>query len=711
VLSDTYDRCRSEVGVVSDGSNGKRNKSDKDGSILLPIAHSTANAQIEIKLDMDGTFISAAEVGKEDALTVIPVTEDSATRSSGIAPHPLCDKLCYIAGDYDRYVKSDKAGKGKEEYYRQYISALEQWSQRTQAGKKVKAIYQYLIGGNTIKDLVESKVLQTDEDGYINNIKVEGISQGDAFVRFIVINSAERLQVNEVWKDRELFREYEDYYMEQKEQLKSNLDLCYVMGELLPYSDKHPAKIRHTGDKSKIISANDKGGFTFRGRFAEAKQAVSVSFVASQKAHNALRWLIKKQGYYNEGEVIVSWCIEGINIPSPLADSYDLAADQTDDVLEEDRLTKDALAYETVADDTLPDDDLPDDDLAEDEVPVDTGLSYAVRFNRAMAGYSADLDTGKRVVVMAVDTADGSGQGRLSITFYGELDGSAYINNLNKWHNECRWRHTYKKVADKKYVQFTGAPSPREIALTAYGVDQEGLLKADEKVIKACVKRLLPCIIYGSDLPWDIMQSMVKNTGRPMSLSRFNFSRMLSNTCAVIVKYKKNKHGQSNCNKDKPINVADDKVGYKQNEQKEEWGMALNENIQERSYLFGRLLAIAERAEIRTYDKKEDGGRWTNAKRYWSVFSKQPAKIWHSLAEKLIPYLMKLKYPERIRYEELIQGICSRFLEGDFSNKPLTENYLLGYYCQLEDLRYKDKNENNDENTNSIKEKGDNEDE
>ncbi len=73
----------------------------KSDSQLLPIAHLTQNAQLEVVLDEEGKFSRASLVDKEDAVTVIPVTEDSGSRSGkAIFPHPLCDKLEYIAGDY-----------------------------------------------------------------------------------------------------------------------------------------------------------------------------------------------------------------------------------------------------------------------------------------------------------------------------------------------------------------------------------------------------------------------------------------------------------------------------------------------------------------------------------------------------------------------------------------------------------------------------------
>ena len=49
--------------------------------------------------------------------------------------------------------------------------------------------------------------------------------------------------------------------------------------------------------------------------------------------------------------------------------------------------------------------------------------------------------------------------------------------------------------------------------------------------------------------------------------------------------------------------------------------MALDVNCTRRDYLYGRLLAVADRIEYRTFDK--DDGRQTNAKRYMNAFSSE----------------------------------------------------------------------------------------
>lgn len=104
-------------------------------------------------VDMDGNFQKAEKLEKgRNAVTVIPVTEDSAARSSGIAPHPLCDKLCYVAGDYSFYTGDDK-----EKYFEAYIDQLRDWAESDQTHPMVRAIYQYLGKKSLVQDLTEKR--------------------------------------------------------------------------------------------------------------------------------------------------------------------------------------------------------------------------------------------------------------------------------------------------------------------------------------------------------------------------------------------------------------------------------------------------------------------------------------------------------------------------------------------------------------------------
>ena len=92
--------------------------------------------------------------------------------------------------------------------------------------------------------------------------------------------------------------------------------------------------------------------------------------------------------------------------------------------------------------------------------------------------------------------------------------------------------------------------------------------------------------------------------------------------------------------------------------------MALNTESQDRNYLYGRLLAIADRVEYRTFEKDEV--RETNAKRFMNAFSQQPFRTWKVIEERLGPYFVKLSLPERLRYEHMIEDVSWKFQEGDF---------------------------------------------
>ena len=71
-----------------------------DAPILLPVAHTTQKVNVEISLTANGDFCMARVLQPDEMTTVIPCTEKSCARTSGAVPHPLVDKLQYIAGDY-----------------------------------------------------------------------------------------------------------------------------------------------------------------------------------------------------------------------------------------------------------------------------------------------------------------------------------------------------------------------------------------------------------------------------------------------------------------------------------------------------------------------------------------------------------------------------------------------------------------------------------
>ena len=81
--------------------NSDRKFSDGEPE-MLPIAHSTANAQIEVTISEDGEFRGASAVDKDNAKTVIPDTGKARTGKKP-TPYPLNDCLKYVAGDFKKF--------------------------------------------------------------------------------------------------------------------------------------------------------------------------------------------------------------------------------------------------------------------------------------------------------------------------------------------------------------------------------------------------------------------------------------------------------------------------------------------------------------------------------------------------------------------------------------------------------------------------------
>jgi len=627
MLVKTYDNCKNDA---------LKAKSEKD---LLPISHTTQNAQIEITIDGDGNFRTARVLpkkksgdGENEQVTVILCTEKSANRTSGPVPHPLFDKLEYIAGDFSHYSMS------KESKFDIYVKGLQKWCNSPYSNEIIRAILAYVEKRTLISDLISEKVLFKNESGdtilekwdgdeksEIPTIFTLGINPMDSFVRFRVEIPGRK--ESRAWLDEGVRQNFIDYHLNSL----SEEDICYVSGETRPISTSHSAKIRHTGDKAKLISSNDMSGFTFLGRFKTAEQAMCVSYDASQKYVNALKWLISKQGYRNGDQVIVAWGTRNEDVPSAFEDSYDLT-----------QLS------------------------AEDQI-ADTREEFAQRLKNALAGYSAELDDNAEIVVIGVDSAT---TGRLSIIYYRELRGSEFLERLQHWHKTASWYplvHLGSDNAGKtKWFRFYGAPSPNDITTAAYGE------QVNEKLKKSTVERLLPCIIDGKPLPWDIIQSVSKRASQPVSMERWEYNKTIGVSCALIRKYLNDKENDRG-------NV---------NEYKEVWTVDLNDMENNRNYLFGRLLAYARKIEEYSLYKSGQDPRQTNAERMMTRFRQHPAKTWDELYQRLLPYLGKFRNTgvESFgnRYEAGMNAVISQLKEvGGFSNDSLRPEYLLGYQSQL----------------------------
>ena len=562
---------------------------DETGEVFAPIGFITANGGIEITIDKDGNFIRAGNI---DGKILIPVTESSAGRTSGKAAHPLCDKLEYVSDD-------------NKEKHALYIEILEKWAASKYVTPKVTAILKYVKNGTIKDDLENAKAFGVEKNGapkkadmsVMISWRVEGLGEESGDVSF----------------DRTLQDSYKLFYIEEMK--KEAPVVCMATGkEALP-ATQHIKGISRFSGNAKLVSANDSSNFTYRGRFTAADEAMTMSYEASQKAHNALKWLISNQGVSlgdnNTDRQLICWNPHGIGVPeitSPLrrrnADSKVLPSD------------------------------------------------YHDALSSVIFGYSKSLPKGENVVVAIFEAAT---SGRLSILYYNELQASDFLDRLRAWDETCcRYSNKYG----------TSSPSLYQIVECAYGIQrgstEDAKLEVNGKIKSKQLQTLISCRIDKRPIPTDIMRSIVQKASNLQILNRKNQMNTLFAACAVVKKYREDRF-------------------------KEVWKMSLEKDKKDRSYQYGRLLAILEKIERDAIADSET--RPTNALRLQAVYVQKPEKT----TETLITHLRTSCYPKlspgsRAYYDKLIGEIIEQISECSDSGKALSETYIMGYYLQNNEL-------------------------
>lgn len=295
-----------------------------------------------------------------------------------------------------------------------------------------------------------------------------------------------------------------------------------------------------------------------------------------------------------------------------------------------------------------------------------TPSDYQKELREILSGFRNSLPDDEDVAITAFDAAT---QGRLSVVYYNELKASDFLDRINSWYNSCYW-YFGKEVA---------SPTLYNIVNFAFGVQrgnkEDSKVEVDERILKQHMQRLIKCLLEKQPIPFNVVTGLVAKASLPQSYSKKNRKTIISIACSVIRKY------------------------YNDKASKEEWTMNLDKNNCDRSYLFGRLLAVMEKVEWDTYNAEERERRETNAIRLQSAYCAKPFMMMKTIHEKLNPYFAKLKPKPglEIKYRNLIGEIIEKIADIDKSllNKPLEPTYLLGYYLQRNDLytSQKDKNE------------------
>lgn len=413
--------------------------------------------------------------------------------------------------------------------------------------------------------------------------------------------------------------------------LRGGERLCYVEGRQAPILQSHPKLF---GNSKLISSQDDATIFQYKGRFTEPDEAVQVSYDASVKANNALLWLMKRQGFNRYGIQAVAWRDGGGRVTLPIADEGE-------------------------------------DD--EGDTEPRTFAEFGVKIRGMLEGRrQAHDDCGQvaseKVSILALTAAT---PGRVSVTYYQELTDGDYVNRLIDWYTACSWGFSRfcGTKDDRRMWRGVSTPTPMEIAVAVYGKRLADTARSDlrneksaTKIVRELKLRLLHCMVDGAALPKDLLLAAFHRVSAPQGFRddngkwlSYDWNLALSTYCAML-----NKHLI-----DEGERVTD---------------VVLDRSCTDRSYLYGRMLAVADMAERDALGR--DNYRETNAFRYMQLFRQRPFATWTKLHTLALPYFAKLRgYSER--YKRELGDIMVLFEPNDYeSSKPLDGRYLQGYYCQ-----------------------------
>lgn len=284
--------------------------------------------------------------------------------------------------------------------------------------------------------------------------------------------------------------------------------------------------------------------------------------------------------------------------------------------------------------------------------------SYREELRKVLGGYRKELTDMDDVVIASLDAAT---TGRLSVTYYNELRGSDFLDRIERWYSTCIW---------PSYRYGVTSPSLKRIAECAFGTQRNAFLELDDRILREQMQRLIHCIIDCQPIPQDIVRALTVRAGMPLAYKPGNRETVLFTACAVIRKY------------------------WNDRLKREEWKLSLDKNCEDRSYLFGRLLAVAEYVERSTYRNEE--GREPNAIRLQAVYTQHPMRTWAILERAINPYYQKISIPGyRNKYRRMIEEIFAKPVFAPTNpnlDRPLEASYLLGYYHQRSAMYQKETN-------------------
>ena len=387
------------------------------------------------------------------------------------------------------------------------------------------------------------------------------------------------------------------------------------------------AKHRGLIGNAKLISVSNNIE-TYKGRFKEREDVFTVGNQTSEKIHLMAKFLLDNEhthAWLGSGQHLINWFSDDLTNETQL--------DITTPKVEDNGMFD---FGETTSDDS------PKFQVTETNKKIRSTFIHGKK----------EFGDGATYYVAIVNKTN---DGRVALKYFRQLAVSQLLDNLNKWQDKYSW--PFKKK-NGEYAECP--PSYIDIILAAYGVDRGRFLELDNDKFKSDqFQKLATSMIDGKDVPETILGKLRDNIKQRQRYGN-TWNKVLFVSLALL---------------------------HKNN--KEEFTPMLDHENKNRSYLFGRLLAIFELLELQRYQLDgSKNNRITNAERYWSAYTSQPAKLMMNLTNKIRPYeeAVKLNSPgifkKLDKEREEIMDSLSPLMQDRGINDPLDYRFIFGYYAE-----------------------------
>lgn len=593
--------------------------------VLFPLYHAAQNTQITVTINMAGEFLKAVVNVPEEEFTVIPTTLDSSCRCSNNAPHGCGDRIDYLSGNMKEFFPE--------------IAMDEKKQERNEK--------RYDIYIKQLRDWAESPYatpkVQAIYEYEAKNEILNDLLKSQVFSNQEGENLTSKMKINKISIDTCAVRfrvEYEnaasDYIPEtwlDKEMFRSWI--AYYSDVVLKTFPKDYCYV--TGEYLPITTKHS-NGIRANSDFAKLISSNENGMIVytGDKFSDATDAVVIGYETSLKAHNALRWLIslQGRKSGENILVAWNDAGNPVRVSYESDTPT--AYGYSA---------------NSEEEKIFNSREEYFEFLDEKAAEY--EIENGKIHFLELDSSFKGDLKGRISILDYQVYSAKEYYENVLSWHKKYFWN-----IFKGKENKFTGSPSIYDFIMAAYGTESKmGLSVSSKSLFTRHYNRIVKCIVFGYPIPDDIIMQLVYHASTPMKYP-LSKSKIWTVACAAM-------NGKENMD------------------------VMLDKSCADRSYLFGRLLAVANYAERLTFTES-DKGRETNAIRFMSDFVNAPATTWGLIFQKLQPYLKKLNRNNAFVgeiYRKEIDEIATMIAEEDFTDDRLGNKYLLGFSAQSAALR------------------------